>query len=552
VFVTARQALGSALIASAVGIVASYAVRLFFAVLTPAETYGDRLTQLIPLAIFSHLLAIFGSSAKHWYLGGVTLAEVILTACIGALYWGARGALLARSRDERGASAQPPPGAMDVAALAALLYALSAGVLAPIIGGGLAGASLAGGALGTLGSEAVPVLTFAACFVLLLRRADPQSIRAAALPSTAGRSPRQLGRRRLLRETAIALGVLAAGALTWEALASGLGSALGIAGPRKPRLSLGAEPERILPPPVPSYGPWSAVQGQTPEVTATGDFYYVSKNLVGDPSVDSATWRLDIGGAVNAPYALSYADLQALPRIERYHTLECISNEVGGNLMSNGLFSGVSLADLLNRAGIRRGANEVIFQAADGYSDRLHLSQALDERSLVVFLLNGRPLPQAHGFPARLLIPGLYGMKNGKWLTSLHVATGDYTGYWEQQGWTREANVKMTSRIDVPHDGDLLVARPSVIAGVAFAADKGIARVDVSTDGGQTWQAATLRRPLGALTWVLWELAWTPTGGQHVLVVRAIDQSGTVQTPAETPPLPDGATGYDAISVVVR
>jgi DMSO/TMAO reductase YedYZ molybdopterin-dependent catalytic subunit len=331
-----------------------------------------------------------------------------------------------------------------------------------------------------------------------------------------------------------------------------VGNLIGLPGSHGPRLSLGDVPAKIVPPPVPQYGAYTAVRGQTAELTSPTDFYYVSKSLDGDPQIAAGAWRLQITGLVSAPYSLSYDDLKALPQVRQYHTLECISNDVGGPLMSNGDFTGVSLADLLNRAGIRPGASELVFHAADGYSDALHLSQALDPRSLVVYLLDGQPLPEPHGYPARLLIPGLYGMKNGKWLTSLELGSGGYTGYWEQRGWTPIAAVKLTSRMDVPHDGDLLLARSTYLAGVAYGGAKGIAEVDVSLDGGQTWQPANLKRPLGELTWVLWEFAWTPTSGQHVLAVRAIDLLGNVQTPASAPTLPDGASGYDAISVVVR
>ena len=311
-------------------------------------------------------------------------------------------------------------------------------------------------------------------------------------------------------------------------------------------------------PPTPDYANWSPVAGQTAEVTKVSDFYYVSKNLASDPSVDQQSWRLSINGMVDSPYTLTYDQLRALPQIERYHTLGCISNVVGGDLMSNALFTGTSLAAVLNKAGIQAGASEMVFRAADDYSDRLHLAQALDSRSLIVYEINGEPLPQAHGFPARLLIPGLYGMKNGKWLTSLSVDAGDYTGYWEQQGWTREANIKMTARIDVPSSDQLLINKPLVIAGVAFSGDRGIGRVDVSTDGGETYHpatfhAATLRQPLGPLTWVLWQYEWTPpAGGRYVLIARAIDLAGDVQTPAEAPPLPDGSSGYHRISVLVQ
>jgi DMSO/TMAO reductase YedYZ molybdopterin-dependent catalytic subunit len=558
-----RPAIGSALIAAALSVIAAYAVRAVLGVPTPAETFGDRLTLLIPLPVFSRLLAFFGTSAKHWYLAGVTVAQTLLTAAIGALYWGARSTRANRpataSAGVRSASVRPRPA--DVLVLVLLLYLLSAGVLAPLLGAGLLGSSFPGGVTATLASEVPASAVFALSFVALLRNVAPGAPGAPAAPGAPGApvaadattaAPTRAGRRRFLREGGIALALLAGGVLTWEALANGLGAALGIGTTRQSPLSLGSQPSRIVPPPVPTYGDWSPVAGQTAEVTRAADFYYVSKNLVGDPAVDAATWQLQITGLVNTPLTLSYHDLQALPQMERYHTLECISNDVGGNLMSNGRFTGTSLADLLNRAGIRQGADQLIFRAADGYSDRLHLGQALDPRSLIVYLLDGDPLPQAHGYPARLLIAGLYGMKNGKWLTSLEVATGDYTGYWEDRGWTREAVVKMTSRIDVPHDGDLLVARPTSIAGVAYAADKGIARVDVTTDDGQTWQAASLRRPLGALTWVLWDYQWTPTSGQHVLAVRAVDLEGNVQTAAQAPTLPDGASGYDTVSVVVR
>jgi DMSO/TMAO reductase YedYZ molybdopterin-dependent catalytic subunit len=317
-------------------------------------------------------------------------------------------------------------------------------------------------------------------------------------------------------------------------------------------LSLGSVPERITPPPTPTYSDWAPVAGQTPELTSAANFYYVSKNLATDPALSASSWSLSVTGLANKPYMLTYDQLRALPSVEQYHTLECISNTVGGNLISNGRFVGVRLADILNAAGIQSGANSLIFAAADGYSDSLHLAQALDERSLIVYLLDGAPLPQKHGYPARLLIPGLYGMKNGKWLTQLTLTNTSYTGYWEQQGWTSVAAVKLMSRIDTPHDGDLLAAQPGSIAGIAYSGANGIAAVQVSVDAGRTWNAANLRRPLGALTWTLWEYPWLPDAGQHIIAVRAIDLDGNVQQPTVASPLPDGASGYHAITVTVR
>ncbi|HLZ25253.1 MAG TPA: molybdopterin-dependent oxidoreductase [Ktedonobacterales bacterium] len=537
---------GHGLVAAALGVVISLLARLFFGILTPAELFGDRLTIFIPLPVFSQLLSLFGPNAKHLFYGTLLVLDVLLTALTGALY------VRLRAEVEVWLLRREPPrqfreiGWYDAPLLALWVWALSAGVLAPVLGGGLFGATLTGGAGELFVSEVGPNVAFALSFVALRRRFDTTS--TAVETQTGGR----LARRRLLRQAGVTVTILAGGGLAWELVSSGMASILGIGGPRPPRITVNGAPGKIVPPPVPSYGSWAPVDGQTAEVTPTSSFYYVSKNLAGDPQVGQASWKLSITGLVNAPYTLSYADLQLLPKVERYHTLECISNEVGGNLMSNASFTGVRLADVINTAGIQTGASTVIFRGADGYSDSLHLSQALHPDALIAYLINGQPLPQAHGFPARLLIPGVYGMKNGKWLTALELASGSYTGYWEQQGWTNEARVKMTSRVDVPRDGDLLVAGTRYVAGVAYAADRGIARVDVSTDGGATWRPATLRRPLGNLTWVLWEYPWNATSGRYVIAARAIDLQGNVQIPAYTPPLPDGSSGYDAVSVVVR
>jgi DMSO/TMAO reductase YedYZ molybdopterin-dependent catalytic subunit len=358
----------------------------------------------------------------------------------------------------------------------------------------------------------------------------------------------------LLGQGALAAAVVAGGIVAWQFITSGLGAGVGLRAPssRPAGLDFANTPKRIEPPPTPTYGDWTPVDGQTPEITPTDQFYYVSKDIVDDPRVDVKSWKLEIKGQATRPYTLTYAQLKALPRVERYHTLECISNEVGGNLISNARFVGASLADMLQQAGIAAGASELIFAAADGYSDSIPLSLAMDPRSLVVYEINGEQLPIPHGYPARLLVPGLYGMKNGKWLTSLTLGTGGYTGYWEERGWTRTARVKTMARIDQPVDSDTLAARPTFITGVAYAADRGVARVDVSVDAGATWQTATLRRPLGDHTWTLWELPWAPAPGGHYIVARAIEVNGDVQTPDEEPPIPNGATGYHVVHVTAR
>jgi DMSO/TMAO reductase YedYZ molybdopterin-dependent catalytic subunit len=536
-----------AIIAGLISVGTALLARFLLNISTPAEVFGDRLTPLIPLPIFEHLLSFFGSSAKHLYFGGLLLVEALVTAAAGVLYWYLRQRFVPRApRIERWLSPQSQPDFREVPLIVIIFWLVSAGLIAPIIGGGFGGSGLLGGWTNTLVSQIIPDIAFAVAFIILLRRSYLRAATATTQEQAA------LTRRRLFQQIGLGALVIAGGALAWDFISGGAANLFGGGNPSQPPLKLGTVPKSIEVP-TPNYGPWTPVEGLTPEVTSAADFYYVSKNLAGDPQIDAGTWSLQIGGMVRNPYSLTYDQLQALPQIQQYHTLECISNEVGGNLISNALFVGVSLADVLQTAGIQTGASEVIFKAADGYSDALHLSQGLDPRSLIVYLIDGEPLPQPHGYPARLLIPDLYGMKNCKWITSLKVGSGGYTGYWEQQGWSNEAIVNTMTRIDVPQASDLLLAKPMFIAGIAYAGARGIARVDVSTDEGQTWNTATLRRPLGNLTWVLWEYAWTPPGsGSYYIVARSVDGQGNVQQPQQNPPIPDGATGYDAIGVTLR
>ncbi len=241
-----------------------------------------------------------------------------------------------------------------------------------------------------------------------------------------------------------------------------------------------------------------------------------------------------------------------MPTQQQYESMECISNDVGGSYMSNALWEGVRLADLLQKAGVKPGATKIVLHAYDDYADSIHLSKALEPTTLVAVRMNGVTLPDGHGFPARVLVPGIYGMKHVKWLTGIEVVNYDFQGYWQQRGWSDPAPVLLTSRIDTPLDGSTAHAhRTTYVAGVAFSGNRGISEVDVSLDGGKNWQIATLKRPLSQLTWVLWEIAWTPQPGNYTIVVRAVDMQGNVQDPRESSTLPDGATGYHSISVSV-
>lgn len=292
----------------------------------------------------------------------------------------------------------------------------------------------------------------------------------------------------------------------------------------------------------------------SPEVTPNGNFYAVSKDFV-DPSVEAASWKLKVTGLVERELVINYQQLKEMPAVTQYLTLECISNEVGGNLISNALWKGVRLRDILSQAGAKSSARKVVLSGADVYTDSIALNKAMDDGTILAYEMNGVPLPRAHGFPVRLLVPGIYGMKNVKWLNEIELVDYDYHGYWEEEGWSNEATIQTMSRIDVPgQSGDYRLAdlEPAggLLGGVAFAGDRGISWVEVSTDGGKTWNRAQVKESLSPYTWVLWVYNWIPPGpGDYVLKVRAADGQGTPQVPLDSFPLPDGATGYHTISI---
>jgi DMSO/TMAO reductase YedYZ molybdopterin-dependent catalytic subunit len=298
--------------------------------------------------------------------------------------------------------------------------------------------------------------------------------------------------------------------------------------------------------------PGSGLRGVSTTITPVADFYVVSKNFV-DPTVDASRWSLKVGGLVDRSVSLTLDQLKALPARQQYTTLECISNNVGGPQISTGDWKGVSLRDLVAMAGPQTAAAWVAFKASDGYTESLSMSfvQSTPE-ILIAYELNGAPLPSQHGFPARILIPGHYGMKGPKWLEGIDLVDSEVKGYWEQQGWDHDAVVRTMSRFDVPVDGDIVKVGPIEVAGVAFAGTRGITRVEYSTDGGSSWSAASLDAPLSPLTWVIWRATWTPgSHGAYSLKVRATDGSGAVQGSGIAASFPSGSTGYHTIHVNV-
>lgn len=286
-----------------------------------------------------------------------------------------------------------------------------------------------------------------------------------------------------------------------------------------------------------------------PEITPTESFYITTKNFL-DPTVDGDTWRLSFKGLVDNPYTLSLKELQALPQVDRIETLACISNPIGGGLIGNANWKGVNFADLLQKAGPKSGVVDVVVRGADGYADSFPLEAGLKNECVLVYEMNGKPLTAKHGYPVRLLVPGIYGMKNCKWITEVELVNNDFKGYWESQGWSDVALYQTLSRIDYPDKANIK-AEPVFVTGVAFAGDRDIKRVEVSTDGGKTWNDANLRRVLGKYTWVQWTYPWKPDPGIYTLQVRATDGKGEVQTAKMQDTYPDGATGYHTKQVRV-
>lgn len=306
---------------------------------------------------------------------------------------------------------------------------------------------------------------------------------------------------------------------------------------------------RAAPPALPKIS--GATVGRLPTpITPVADFYVVSKDLLGPPRIDPRSWRLRIEGKSSA--ALTYADLKSFPLVEQVQTLECISNPVGGTLISNGRWSGPRLRSLMSKVGVPSSAHYVVFGCADGYTESLPLEEASLDTTLVAFTLDGRPLPPRHGFPARILLPGHYGMKDPKWLTRVSFQNRSYSGYWEQQGWNPAALPKIFARFDFPVASTRLASgRRYRLSGVAYAGAAGVREVQLSTDGGRLWSRAELESPLSAYSWTIWSLEWAPRPGLYGLAVRAVDSQGRVQSGVVASSFPAGSSGYQRLQVVV-
>jgi len=299
------------------------------------------------------------------------------------------------------------------------------------------------------------------------------------------------------------------------------------------------------------------VPGMPDLITPTSSFYLIDTELV-SPRIDVNNWKLSVKGAVENPVEFSFKDLLGMPTREADITLSCVSNTVGGGLVSNGRWTGVLLSDVLAEAGVSRekvtsASRQLVGRSVDGFTTGFKTDIALDGRNAIVaFGLNGSELPTKHGYPVRLVIPGLYGYVSAtKWLTELELTNWNFDAYWIQRTWSKEGPVKTQSRIDTVQDGDNLSPGKNPIGGIAWAPHRGIEKVEVSTDGGETWNTARLARQLAEDTWRQYVYDWNATPGDHTIQVRATDGAGETQTAAQAPPHPSGATGYHTIEVSV-
>lgn len=312
-------------------------------------------------------------------------------------------------------------------------------------------------------------------------------------------------------------------------------------------------PAPVAPAPAVPAGADLSLAQLAPYVTPNFGFYRIDTALV-VPQVDPDTWRLRIHGRVGKERTYSYADLLARPLVERYVTLACVSNEVGGDLIGNARWLGVPLRELLDEVEPDDDADQVVGRSVDGWTCGTPTAALRDGRdALLAVGMNGEPLPVEHGFPVRVVVPGLYGYVSAcKWVTELELTRfADFDAYWVPRGWSPQGPIKTQSRIDTPRGRNRLTAGPVTVAGVAWAQHRGVRRVEVRVDNGQ-WQQAELAPTVSVDTWVQWSWRWDATPGEHRLQVRATDATGETQTERTQDVVPDGATGWHTITVNVR
>ncbi|MFE9192992.1 molybdopterin-dependent oxidoreductase [Micromonospora sp. NPDC007208] len=473
----------------------------------PVLAVGSVAVDLAPQPVKAFAIRTFGTNDKVALLAGVYTLLALSAVLLGA-------ATLRRRR--YGLAGLAAFAGVGVAAVLSRPTATPVDVLPVLAGAGIGMAAM-----------------------LLVARA------ARTVPGPGQGRPRLLNRRQFL---ATAAGTaLTAGATAAIGQAVGRRSAVGARSRAAVRIPPPAQPA----PPLPG-GVSAGVDGVSAFLTPNRDFYRVDTALT-VPQVDVETWRLTLDGAVDRPRTWTFDELLARGVVERDITLNCVSNEVGGPYVGTARWTGIPLAPLLREAGIRAGQNQLVSRSVEGMTIGTPLEAVLDGRdALLVVAMNGEALPLEHGFPVRMLVPGLYGYVGAcKWLTSLEVTTFDaFDPYWVRRGWAAEAPVKTASRIDTPKPFAKQRAGPVMIAGVAWAQRRGITAVEVQIDDGP-WRQARLADGPSPDLWRQWTYRWDATAGSHTLRVRATDATGATQTDQRAAPFPDGATGWHSTTVTI-
>jgi DMSO/TMAO reductase YedYZ molybdopterin-dependent catalytic subunit len=498
------------------GIVLTSAMLLLawvFGVATPLVIIGDRLSVFIPPEPFLSIMGKVGGYNHLKQLGvGSTMAGQLL---VGALGGGIFGLLMRRNPARR--------ITLITMSIFVLLPIIVVGIaLWPVLGTSYSGLPIAPARLVTLVGFALCVFAFertlVGSFQFLTRSKVEHEDREFTPP---------IGRRALILG---GLGLLVAG---------GGGAIL----------------RRLYRAATFSYDGTQYKGPVVQPITPNDQFYCVTKNVV-DPRVNVRLWHLEVNGLVQNPATYRFEDLKGFAPVEQETTLMCISNGLDAGLMSNALWKGLSMRDLIDPAAPLSNAAKVRLHGVDNYTDTFPLEKALEPTTLVVYEMNGAPLPHRHGYPLRVIVPGYFGEKHVKWLTRIELATADAKGFYETQGWGPDFIVPTRSRIDVPyHDSRFSLGElraPLEVKGIAFGGDRGISRVELSTDDGGTWDDVKIDYAGTKLTWALWSYQWQPDDADdYTLVIRATDGEGDVQEWDADRPFKSGVTGFHKIVVHV-
>ncbi|MCU1446137.1 molybdopterin-dependent oxidoreductase [Cryobacterium sp.] len=493
---------------------------------SPVLVVGALLIDLAPAPVKELVIGLFGTADK--------VALIVFIALVAAALAAAAGVLEYR---------RPPFGrfVVVIAGLVALVAALTRADASPF--------------------DAVPpvlaMVVAALVLTMLLKRLHASTAPAEAAAAATAHTGRiasvtphaaaraALDRRRFLLYTGVSAGAGVLAAIGGQLLTAGS------------RAADAARALFTLPAPSTPGAPIAAgasfdIDGLAPIITPNADFYRIDTAL-SVPRIDPSTWTLKISGLVENDVEIDFAELLALPLEESTTTLACVSNYVGGDLIGNAVWLGYPIRELLKRAAPTSDADMVLSRSQDGWTASTPLEALTDDRNAILAVgMNGDPLPLEHGYPVRMVVPGLYGYVSAtKWVTELVVTRFDTeTAYWSTRGWSEEGPVKLSSRVDVPRDNATAAAGTVTVAGVAWSQHVGVSAVDVQVDDGE-WNAATLADAISVDTWRQWRWDWTATAGSHSIRVRATDANGSVQTSKLADVAPDGATGLHEVSVSV-